>query len=58
MSLHDVAVAVASGAIGAGAGYGWYRLVGCRNGACLITSNPWISAAYGAVLGLLLSGTI
>lgn len=44
---------VAGGAI---AGFGWYRLVGCRTGTCLITSNPYISTAYGAVMGYLVSG--
>jgi hypothetical protein len=39
--------------IGAAIGYGTYRLVGCSSGACAITSNPYISTAYGAVVGLL-----
>ena len=37
--------------LGAGAGYGYYKFVGCRSGVCPITSNPWISTIYGAVLG-------
>lgn len=39
--------------LGAAAGYAYYRFVGCSSGACPITSNPWISTAYGAGLGLL-----
>jgi hypothetical protein len=39
--------------LGAALGYGWYRLVGCSTGACPITSNPWTSTGYGAVLGFL-----
>lgn len=39
---------------GAVAGYLYYRLVGCRSGACPITSSPIISTLYGAMMGLLL----
>lgn len=38
---------------GAAFGYGWYRLVGCQTGACPLTSNPWVSSIYGAIIGLL-----
>lgn len=40
---------------GAVAGYLYYRLVGCRSGACPITSSPIISSLYGAMLGFLMS---
>lgn len=49
MTLRIAAGVVVGGILG----YGWYRLVGCRTGACPITANPWISSAYGALLGLL-----
>lgn len=42
---------------GAVAGYLYYRLVGCRSGACPITSSPIISTIYGAMLGFLLGRT-
>ena len=42
-------------AIGASLGFGYYLAVGCSTGSCPITSNPWISGGYGAVLGLLFS---
>lgn len=45
-------------AAGAGLGYAYYAFIGCRTGACPITSNPLISAAYGGVLGGLLSRSI
>lgn len=43
--------------IGALAGFLYYYFVGCANGTCLITSNPFISTVYGALLGFLLVGT-
>ena len=44
--------------IGAAAGFVYYRFVGCTGGACPITSNPFISTAYGAITGALASGAI
>lgn len=42
-------------ALGAALGFGWHRLMGCRSGACPIWASPYVSTAYGALLGLLLS---
>ena len=39
---------------GAIAGYSYYRFIGCSSGHCPITSNPFISTAYGAIMGYLL----
>jgi hypothetical protein len=39
--------------IGGAGGYLFYRLVGCKTGSCPITSSPWLSTIYGAVLGFL-----
>ena len=39
---------------GALLGFGYYQLVGCRTGACPITSSPVVSTLYGALLGYLL----
>ncbi len=39
--------------IGAAGGFLYYKFIGCASGACPITSNPWSSTIYGAVLGLL-----
>ncbi len=51
MQMTKLVVSVAAGAV---LGWLYYRFVGCRSGACPITSNPWISTGYGALLGLLL----
>jgi hypothetical protein len=37
---------------GAAAGFAWYYVVGCRTGSCPITSDPYASSAYGALVGL------
>ena len=43
---------------GAAVGLLVQRLVGCRTGACAITSNPYVSTLYGAVMGYLISGAL
>ena len=40
---------------GAVVGYGYYRFIGCAGGSCPITSNPWISTMYGALLGFMIA---
>jgi len=37
---------------GAVLGFAYYKFIGCRSGVCPITSNPWISTGYGALIGL------
>ncbi len=41
--------------LGAMGGYAYYYFIGCVSGTCPITSNPWSSTSYGAVMGALLS---
>lgn len=38
-------------ALGALAGYLYWKFVGCSSGTCAITSHPLNSTLYGAVLG-------
>ena len=43
-------------AIGGGAaGYALYYYVGCATGSCAITTNPFSSVVYMAVVGILIS---
>ena len=43
---------------GAMVGLGYYTLVGCSTGSCIITSTPLTSMAYMGLIGWLLSGAI
>ena len=40
---------------GAVLGFAYYRFVGCSSGSCPITSNPWASIGYGAIMGFLVT---
>ena len=42
--------------IGALAGLAFYKLVGCPAGTCPITSSPFLSTFFGAMMGLLVAG--
>jgi hypothetical protein len=41
---------------GSVAGFAYQRLIGCRTGHCAITSNPYASTLYGAIMGYLIAG--
>ncbi len=43
-------------AVGALAGYIYWQQVGCTSGTCMITSKPFNSTLYGAMMGSLLFG--
>lgn len=42
--------------VGAIIGYLHWRFIGCSSGSCPITSSPFISSVYGALLGGLFGG--
>ncbi|MDH3252608.1 MAG: DUF6132 family protein [Ignavibacteria bacterium] len=39
---------------GAGGGFLYYYYIGCLGGTCPITSNPFLSSGYGAMIGVIL----
>lgn len=41
---------------GALLGFGYYYFIGCMQGTCPITSNPWTSTIYMGIVGFLVSG--
>ena len=41
--------------IGAALGFAYYRFIGCTSGSCPITSNPWASMIYGAIMGFMVA---
>jgi hypothetical protein len=44
-------------AVGAVAGFFYWKFIGCSTGSCAITSNPVNSTLYGAAMGGLLLST-
>lgn len=40
--------------VGAIGGYLYYHFIGCNSGGCAITSNPYMTVLWGAILGYLL----
>jgi hypothetical protein len=41
--------------LGAAGGFLYYKFIGCKTGVCPITSNPWVSTLYGALIGFLIA---
>jgi hypothetical protein len=54
MKRKGIILSTIGAVIGAVAGWLYYSQVGCISGACAITSNPYLSTAYGALMGALL----
>ena len=43
-------------AFGAVAGFLYWKFIGCSSGTCAITSKPFNSSLYGALMGFLVAG--
>lgn len=43
-------------AFGAVAGFLYWKFIGCSSGTCAITSKPFNSTLYGALMGFLVAG--
>lgn len=51
------AIRISAGLLGGAVlGYAYYAFIGCSTGGCPITSNPVMTTAYGALVGLALVG--
>ncbi len=50
---HYLYVVAAFTLIGVLGGYAYFYYIGCRTGSCAITSNPYMSMAWGGILGYL-----
>lgn len=44
--------------LGGAFGFFFYRFIGCKSGACVITGNPYISTIYWALLGGLVANIL
>ncbi len=53
--MFPIIIGVVVGGVG---GYFFYRFVGCKSGACMITGNPYLSTIYGALLGGLIGNIL
>jgi hypothetical protein len=40
---------------GAGLGFAYYYFIGCSTSSCPISSNPYVSTLYGALVGFLVA---
>jgi hypothetical protein len=52
MNLKRILLIVLPIVLGGGVGFAYYYFVGCASGSCPITSNPYISTAYGTGMGV------
>jgi hypothetical protein len=55
---HMLIKLIIGAAVGGGLGFAYYKFIGCSTGACPLTSNPWISSIYGALLGALIATSV
>lgn len=43
------------GLVGLGLGFAYYYFIGCTNGSCAISSNPYLTSGYGLGAGVLMA---
>ena len=43
------------GLVGLGLGYAYYYFIGCYNGSCAISSNPYLTSGYGLGAGVFMA---
>lgn len=55
IDLKKLGIKTAVIVFGALAGFLYYHFVGCVSGTCPITSNPYYSILYGALIGTVLT---
>jgi hypothetical protein len=55
LKLKSFWISFAAVVLGGAGGFLYYYFVGCANGSCGITSNPYSSIVFGSVLGLFLT---
>jgi len=53
---HKLAARIIATVIDGALGLAYYKFIGCRTGACPLTSNPYISIIWGALIGFIISG--
>ena len=58
MNKRTIIIYLVCGAVGALAGFLYYRFIGCRTGSCPLTSTLYGAVLYGMVLGSLLGGVV
>ncbi len=44
--------------LGGGLAFLYYKFVGCPNGTCPLTSNPFLTTLYGIVVGALIASSL
>lgn len=57
-SIRKYLLPAALALLGAGAGFAYYRFVGCATGACPIASSPYLTVLLGALLGVSLAPSV
>jgi hypothetical protein len=58
MSKRTILIYIIGAAVGALAGFLYYRFIGCRTGSCPLTSTLYGAVLYGMLLGSLLGGIV